>query len=87
MSADLKAHSIEELKIPKCMSDLKDKKANKGAKTIFTIKIHGDPLTDVKWFLNNIEMVDSENMKITKMEEHVHRLDVLDFQSNTAGEI
>ena len=88
MSVDLKAHSIEELKIPKCMSDLKDKKANKGAKTFFNIKIRGDPLPDVKWFLNDVEIVDSENMKITvKEDEHVYRLDVLDVQSNTAGEI
>ena len=41
--------ATEELKVPKCMSDLKDKKAQKGGKTFFTMKIRGDPVPEVKW--------------------------------------
>lgn len=35
--------------MPKCMQDLKDKKANKGAKAFFQLKIRGEPAPDVKW--------------------------------------
>lgn len=88
LSSELKVHSLEELKIPKCMADLKDKKANKGAKTFFNIKIRGEPIPEVKWYLNDVEIVDSEVMKISvKEDEHVYRLDILDVQSNTAGKI
>jgi hypothetical protein len=88
MGSDLKVHSMEELKIPKCMSDLKDKKANKGAKTFFNIKVRGEPLPEVKWFLNDKEMVDTETTKLSVNEEtFTYRLDILDCQSNTAGEI
>jgi hypothetical protein len=41
--------ALEELKVPKCMSDLKDKKANKGGKTFFHIKIRSDPPPTVTW--------------------------------------
>ena len=51
LQSELKVHSMDELRIPKCMSDLKDKKANKGAKTFFNIKIRGDPLPTVKWYV------------------------------------
>jgi len=88
VSSELKVHSMEELKLPKCMSDLKDKKANKGAKTFFNIKIRGDPIPEVKWFLNDVEVVESDAMKISVNEaDHVYRLDILDVQSNTAGEV
>ena len=88
VSSELKVHSMEELKLPKCMSDLKDKKANKGAKTFFNIKIRGDPIPEVKWFLNDVEVVESDVMKISVNEaDHVYRLDILDVQSNTAGEV
>ena len=70
------------------MSDLKDKKANKGAKTFFNIKIRGDPIPEVKWFLNDVEVVESDAMKISVNEaDHVYRLDILDVKSNTAGEV
>ena len=88
VSSELKVHSMEELKLPKCMSDLKDKKANKGAKTFFNIKIRGDPIPEVKWFLNDVEVVESDAMKLSVNEaDHVYRLDILDVQSNTAGEV
>ena len=41
--------ALEELKVPKCMSDLKSKKAQKGGKTFFNIKIRAEPLPEVKW--------------------------------------
>ena len=41
--------AIEELRVPKFMSDLKDKKANKGAKTFFNIKCRSDPMPEVTW--------------------------------------
>merc|ERR1719357_1802605 len=79
---------MDELRIPKCMSDLKDKKANKGAKTFFNIKIRGDPLPVVKWYLNGEKIVDSDTVKTScKEDEHLYRLDILDVQSSTAGEI
>ena len=79
---------MDELRIPKFMSDLKDKKANKGAKTFFTIKCRSDPPPEVKWYLNDAEVVDGDNIKLSfKEEEHQYRLDILDVQSNTAGEI
>jgi len=88
MSSELKVHSMDELRIPKCMSDLKDKKANKGAKTFFNIKIRGDPLPVVKWYLNGNEIVDSDTVKTScKEDEFMYRLDIFDVQSNTAGEI
>ena len=80
--------AIDELRIPKFMSDLKDKKANKGAKTFFTIKCRSEPAPEVKWYLNGNEVTDSDNIKVSfKEEEHQYRLDILDVQSNTAGEI
>ena len=88
MSTELKVHSMEELRIPKCMSDMKDKKANKGAKTFFNMKIRGDPLPEVKWYLNDVEIVESDVFKLSvKEDDHVYRLDILDVQSNTAGAI
>jgi len=88
MSSELKVHSMDELRIPKCMSDLKDKKANKGAKTFYNIKIRGDPLPVVKWYLNGNEIVDSDTVKTScKEDEFMYRLDIFDVQSNTAGEI
>ena len=70
------------------MSDLKDKKANKGAKTFFTIKCRSEPPPEVKWFLNGTEVVESDNIKVSfKEEDHQYRLDILDVQSNTAGEL
>jgi len=88
MTSDLKISSMEELRVPKIMADLKDKKANKGAKTFFNIKIRGDPIPEVKWYLNGEEIKESDNMKLSvKEDEHVYRLDILDVQSNTAGEI
>jgi serine/threonine protein kinase len=86
VSSEMKVHSIDELKIPKCMSDLKDKKANKGSKTFFNLKIRGEPLPEVKWFLNDVEIVDNDIFKTSfKPEDHTYRLDILDVQSNTAG--
>ena len=41
--------AADELKIPKIMQDLKDKKANKGAKAFFQVKIRGEPTPVVKW--------------------------------------
>ena len=41
--------ALEELKVPKCMSELKSKKAQKGGKTFFSIKIRAEPLPEVKW--------------------------------------
>ena len=41
--------AADELKIPKIMQDLKDKKANKGAKAFFQVKIRGEPTPTVKW--------------------------------------
>ena len=41
--------ALEELKVPKCMSELKSKKAQKGGKTFFNIKIRAEPPPDVKW--------------------------------------
>jgi len=88
MTAELKVHSLEELRVPKFMSDLKDKKANKGAKTFFTIKCRSEPPPEVKWYLNGAEVVESNNIKVSfKEEEHQYRLDILDVQSNTAGEL
>jgi len=88
MSAELKVHSLEELKVPKFMSDLKDKKANKGAKTFFNIKCRSEPPPEVTWYLNGEKIVDSDLCKISfKEEEHQYRLDILDVQSSTAGEI
>ena len=80
--------ALEELRVPKFMSDLKDKKANKGAKTFFTIKCRSEPPPEVKWYLNGAEVVESDNIKVSfKEEEHQYRLDILDVQSNTAGEL
>ena len=31
------------------MGELKDKKANKGGKTFFQVKVRGDPTPEVKW--------------------------------------
>jgi len=88
LSTELNIHSQEELRIPKCMSDLKDKKANKGAKTFFNIKIRGDPLPEVKWFLNDEEIVENDIFKSSFNEaEFSYRLDILDVQSSTAGSI
>jgi len=88
MTAELKVHSIEELRVPKFMSDLKDKKANKGAKTFFNIKCRSDPMPEVTWYLNGEKIVDSDICKTSfKEEEHQYRLDILDVQSSTAGEI
>merc|ERR1719383_1441461 len=88
LSTELKVISMEELRIPKIMADLKDKKANKGGKTFFNVKIRGDPKPEVKWFLNDKEIVDSDVMKLSvKEDENVYRLDILDVQSNTAGQI
>ena len=68
------------------MSDLKDKKANKGSKTFFNLKIRGDPLPEVKWFLNDVEVVESDVFHMScKEEDYIFRLDILDVQSNTAG--
>ena len=39
----------EELKLPKIMGELKDKKANKGGKTFFQVKIRGEPTPVVTW--------------------------------------
>ena len=70
------------------MSDLKDKKANKGSKTFFNLKIRGDPLPEVKWFLNDVEVVESDIFHMScKEEDYIFRLDILDVQSNTAGTI
>ena len=41
--------ALDELRVPKFMSDLKDKKANKGAKTFFNIKCRSEPPPEVKW--------------------------------------
>merc|ERR1719334_822480 len=88
MSAELIIHSMEELRVPKCLTDLKDKKANKGAKTFFNVKVRGDPLPTVSWFLNGEEIKENDLFKMSfKEDEHVYRLDILDVQSNTAGEI
>merc|ERR1719290_227838 len=88
MTAERKVHSIEELRVPKFMSDLKDKKANKGAKTFFTIKCRSDPMPEVTWYLNGEKIVDSDICKTSfKEKEHQYRLDILDVQSSTAGEI
>jgi len=88
VSSELKVHSQDELKVPKCMADLKDKKANKGAKTFFNMKIRGEPLPEVKWYLNDVEIVENDVMKLSvKEDEHLYRLDILDVQSSTAGEI
>jgi|FrelakmetLWP11LW_1041352.scaffolds.fasta_scaffold130727_1 hypothetical protein len=43
--------ALDELKVPKCMSELKDKKANKGGKTFFYIKIRSDPPPTVTWLV------------------------------------
>ena len=51
------------------MADLKDKKANKGAKTFFNIKIRGEPVPEVKWYLNDVEIVDSDVMKLSVKED------------------
>ena len=32
------------------MTDLKDKKAQKGGKTFFTMKIRGEPIPEVTWY-------------------------------------
>ena len=41
--------ALDELAIPKCMSDLKDKKAQMGGKTFFQMKVRGEPAPEVKW--------------------------------------
>ena len=41
--------ALEELRVPKCMSELKDKKASKAGKTFFQMKCRADPLPEVKW--------------------------------------
>jgi len=88
MGADLVVHSLEELRVPKCLTDLKDKKATKGAKTFFNVSVRADPLPTVQWYLNGEEIKDDDTFKISfKEDEHLYRLDVLDCQSNTAGEI
>merc|ERR1712089_76564 len=52
------------------------------------IKIRGDPLPVVKWYLNGNEIVDSDTVKTScKEDEFMYRLDIFDVQSNTAGEI
>merc|ERR1711981_982419 len=60
-SAQLTVHSLEELKVPKCMSDLKSKKAQKGGKTFFNIKIRAEQLPEVKWFMNDVEIVKDDH--------------------------
>merc|ERR1712106_15017 len=66
----------------------KDKKATKGAKTFFNVSVRADPLPTVQWYLNGEEIKDDDTFKISfKEDEHLYRLDVLDCQSNTAGEI
>lgn len=41
--------ALDELAIPKCMSELKDKKAQMGGKTFFQMKVRGEPAPEVKW--------------------------------------
>ena len=43
------ATAQDELKMPKIMGELKDKKANKGGKTFFQVKIRGEPTPVVTW--------------------------------------
>merc|ERR1719225_2307301 len=73
----LVVHSLEELAIPKCMTDLKDKKAQKGGKTFFTMKIRGEPAPEVKWFLNDVEIENGGRFATScKENEYLYRLDI-----------
>ena len=79
---------MEELKIPKCMADLKDKKAQKGGKCFFQIKIRGDPLPEIKWFFNDNEIVDDDHFKMSvKENEHIYRLDVENCSEDHYGKV
>ena len=82
---------MEELKIPKCMSELKDKKAAKGGKTFFLMKIRGEPLPEVKWFFGENEITEEfqpEHFKTSvKENEHIYRLDVEDVTEDHYGKI
>ncbi len=39
----------DELKTPKILEDLKDKRVNKGEACFFQLKIRGDSTPNVKW--------------------------------------
>jgi hypothetical protein len=79
---------MDELKIPKCMADLKDKKAQKGGKCFFQIKIRGDPLPEIKWFFNDNEIVDDDHFKMSvKENDHIYRLDVEDCCEDHYGKV
>lgn len=84
----LTVHSLEEMKIPKCMSDLKDKKANKGGKTFFQMKVRGEPQPEVKWYLNDKELIDDDHFKISfKEADFMYRLDIEDCNEDHYGQV
>jgi len=77
VEAALNVHSLEELAIPKCMTDLKDKKAQKGGKTFFTMKIRGEPIPEVSWYLNDVLIENNERFQVScKEAEYLYRLDI-----------
>ncbi|XP_040572571.1 protein Obscurin [Lepeophtheirus salmonis] len=88
VQSELIVHSADELKIPKCMSDLKSKKAEKGGKTFFQIKIRGDPIPEVKWYFNDIEVVNDDHFQVSvKENEHMYRLDVVGISEEHYGKV
>ena len=72
--------------MPKCLSELKDKNANKGGKTFFQLKIRGDPTPEVKWFLNDKEIKDDAHFK-TSCKDGTYRVDISDVNEDMAGKI
>ena len=79
---------MEELKIPKCMSELKDKKAQKGGKTFFQMKVRGDPAPEVKWFFNDKEIENDDHFQMSVKEaDFIYRLDVSDVTEEHYGKV
>ena len=88
VEAALSVHSLEELAIPKCMTDLKDKKAQRGGKTFFTMKIRGEPAPEVKWYLNDVEIENNEFFTTScKEAEYLYRLDIENCNENHFGKV
>ena len=79
---------MEELKIPKCMSELKDKKAQKGGKTFYQMKVRGDPAPEVKWFFNDKEIENDDHFQMSVKEaDFIYRLDVSDVTEEHYGKV
>eukprot|EP00094_Tigriopus_californicus_P003329 TCALIF_03202-PA protein Name:"Similar to unc-89 Muscle M-line assembly protein unc-89 (Caenorhabditis elegans)" AED:0.27 eAED:0.27 QI:0/0.83/0.76/0.92/0.91/0.88/25/216/2842 len=86
VGANLNVLAEDELKKPKCMEDLKDKKANKGDKAFFHVKIRGEPTPTVKWFLNDKELTEGGRFHMSE-KDFVYRLDIKDISEDLVGKV